>query len=192
MAAQAGSNSFSPTAGNTHVARLGLILPVRETATLLRWDGDIQRAARAGATRLGSALDDADDMAQEARLHVIGAVRRTGGDSPHYIRRVIRNAVVSCLRRESRAITTRSKRGCELNANLEAPPTELDSGRASAVIAWAAGLPHRLRDIYELLYEQGLTQREAAVALGVSQPRVAQLHRALLRRGRFDLAELAA
>ena len=42
------------------------------------------------------------------------------------------------------------------------------------------------------LYEDARPQREVATLLGVSQPRVAQMHAELLSRGRTQLVGLAA
>ena len=61
-----------------------------------------------------------------------------------------------------------------------------------AVVEWVATLPNRQREIYRLIYERGLTQRQVAEILRISQPRIAQLHRALLRRGVLDLAARVA
>ena len=61
-----------------------------------------------------------------------------------------------------------------------------------SVRRWAVDLPTRLARLYQLLYVEGATQREAARQMRLSQPRVAQLHRQLLDAGRRDLASLAA
>src|SRR6266702_1327563 len=79
------------------------------------------------------------------------------------------NADLSGVRRERRAITTRSPRGQELGLDLEASPVEPDWDRLGLVTAWVVTLPLRQQQVYELLYEQGLTQRQVAEILGVSQ-----------------------
>jgi DNA-directed RNA polymerase specialized sigma subunit len=40
------------------------------------------------------------------------------------------------------------------------------------------------------LYVEDLTQREAAKLMGVTQPRIAQMHRSLLELGREQLIDL--
>jgi RNA polymerase sigma factor (sigma-70 family) len=52
---------------------------------------------------------------------------------------------------------------------------------------WMSKGPPRLREVFCLLYAEDLTQRQAAVLLGISQPRISQLHGDLLRRGRDEL-----
>jgi len=73
---------------------------------------------------------------------------------------------------------------------MEAPSEDLEDPTI-AVARWVAILPDRLRAVYEVLYEQRLTQRQAAAIMRVTQPRIAQLHKAILRRGRAELAEVA-
>lgn len=53
---------------------------------------------------------------------------------------------------------------------------------------WIGQLPANLQLIYYSIYVHGLTQRETAASLRVSQPRVVELHRLLLQRGRRELA----
>ena len=53
---------------------------------------------------------------------------------------------------------------------------------------WINAQPERDRELIRLLYDAGLTQREAAVRLRITQPRVALLHRRILDRGRVELA----
>lgn len=60
-----------------------------------------------------------------------------------------------------------------------------------AVRKWVASLPPRMQRVYALLYVEGVSQREAAVRLGLTQPRISQIHQELLERGRADLAHLA-
>jgi RNA polymerase sigma factor (sigma-70 family) len=162
-----------------------------DIALLAWWDDDIERAAAHGARLLGGDLDDAQDLAQEARLRLLRAASLTPGAPVGYLRRVVRNAVLSGVRRERRAVTNRSPRGQALDFRMEAPSNSPDD-RINLVAEWVAALPGRLRIIYDLLYEQGLTQRQSGAILGISQPRVAQLHQSLLQRGRRELANLAA
>ncbi len=57
---------------------------------------------------------------------------------------------------------------------------------------WVRAQSAKLQAMYDLLYVHGYTQREAAATMGVTQARVAQLHRALLMRGRIELGDLVA
>lgn len=163
-----------------------------ENALLHSWQPDIRRAAARAATRKGTAPESAQDFAQDASLRLLLVARRTGDTSVPYLRRVIQNEIRDSVRRERRAITTVSERGGELPEEVEAPDITPQVERRRAVGAWVASLPSRLGRLYEMLYDHGMTQREAAVRLGLSQPRVAQLHRELLTRGRLELADLVA
>lgn len=189
MAAQAEHHPFHPHPDLT--SRLYEPTDATVVAALQSWDADIRRASAVGAARLHGS-DEADDIAQEVRVRVFGAIRAGHGDSPRYLRRVIRNAVITFLRRESRAITTRSRIGCALDDEAMTLPVEQYECRCEIVSPWLATLPVSLQRVYQLLYEQRLTQDQAALVLRVSQPRVSQLHAALLRRGRLDIAALAA
>lgn len=62
----------------------------------------------------------------------------------------------------------------------------------SRLSQWITTLPAHLQELYELVYVRGYSQRAAAVVMHVSQPRIAQLHRALLRRGIADISLRAA
>jgi RNA polymerase sigma factor for flagellar operon FliA len=68
----------------------------------------------------------------------------------------------------------------------EAPTDRLEQAEVQAALAEAvARLPERLRTLLALHYQEGLTYREIAQVLDVSQPRVCQLHAeavALLKR----------
>jgi DNA-directed RNA polymerase specialized sigma subunit len=80
----------------------------------------------------------------------------------------------------------------DLDDDLEAPAAQTQEVATGAVETWITHLPLRLRDIYQHLYADERSQREAAHLMRLSQPRVAQLHRQLLKRGREELAHLAA
>jgi DNA-directed RNA polymerase specialized sigma subunit len=73
-----------------------------------------------------------------------------------------------------------------------ASPTWAADERSLSVRLWITSLPQRFQQVYSLLYVHGATQREAARAMGISQPRVAQLHQELLALGRQGFASLAA
>jgi DNA-directed RNA polymerase specialized sigma24 family protein len=66
-------------------------------------------------------------------------------------------------------------------------PPGLGFEAMSAIRRWTRCTPIPLQRIYQLLYVEGRTQADAAKQLGVSQPRVAALHRSLLMLGRTNL-----
>jgi RNA polymerase sigma factor (sigma-70 family) len=72
--------------------------------------------------------------------------------------------------------------------------TLIDAEAIRHLRAMLPTLPASLKKMFELLYDEELDQRAAAVRIGISQPRVAQLHRQLLARVRahFGLTETQA
>jgi len=66
---------------------------------------------------------------------------------------------------------------------------QLDRARVSGALAAAiAGLPERLQILLSLYYDEGLTYREIAKVLAVSEPRVCQLHADAVKRLRAVMA----
>jgi len=163
--------------------------PFDEAAFLRSWNQDIQRAARAAANGNGS---QEEDLGQQARERLLLASRAVPNAPRPYIRVVIANTLRSARRREGRSFSTRSPLAQDLDDDLVAPKDEPADGRAAVVASWAARLPVRLCEVYRHLYVEERSQRETAQLMRVSQPRVAQLHQQLLKRGRGDLAYLAA
>lgn len=157
------------------------------------WNEDIVRAARTFVARDRSLSDEAaEECAQAARLALARIAHRADEVGAFYLRRVIQNAVRDAARRERR-IYGRSSPLDKTSINVAAEVG--DEGRDDAIARvgeWAVNLPGRLKQIYDLLYLRGWSQRATAAAMGVSQPRVAQLHRELLTRGRTELKTLAA
>jgi RNA polymerase sigma factor (sigma-70 family) len=161
--------------------------PQSELRLVERWDRDIRRAAGCRANLIGRHAD-ANDLAQEARIRLVFVARNAGVTSEPYIRKVIANAVL--------AAALRDRERMELDVLSDELPAVATDGHdlyaVDAVARWAKDLPPKLNTLYHVLYHEERTQREAAAILGVSQPRVAQLHRALLKRGRTELRHLAA
>ncbi len=158
-----------------------------EAAMATRWDADARRCARRWAGLVGPHADQ-DDLAQEAQIRVLTVVRANARVPERYMRKVIGNAVLAAVHRERQVAEFEP-----VSDEAPAPDAlEVDVQAERAVSSWVVLLPSRLREVFEVLYEQGCSQREAARLLGVSQPRVAQLHQALLEQGRRDLQHLAA
>ncbi len=158
------------------------------------WDPDIKRAAVSAAKTAGVDRSHSEDFAQEARMRLLTVRRSWGAAAEPYIRRVIANAVRAARRSRVRDL----RHVVAIEDTTETAAIEVASyGRAgtdlfviSAVKRLIQLLPDKLRALYELVYVQGCTQREAAAELGVTQPRVAQLHAELLQRGRQELGYL--
>lgn len=158
---------------------------------LLEWEDTIRGIARRHAPR----YSDLDDLLQAGRLALCRAVENYDPSVPtpfsHYAKRAIRFGVIREAGRLSR------QRDSE-KSSIEDNPEAIDllasfgtcqgDGAATSLADWIGSLPERQRELYRLLYVEGLTQRAAAVSLGTSQPRIAQLHRALLSEGAAVLA----
>lgn len=170
----------------THASRSDI------ASVLHSWDADIKRAARHAALARGGSLDDAEDFEQAARLALTHVARSVPGPAEPYLRRTIQNAVRGAARHERRALGALSQAFVELNDNLADPTSEQGGELVALLLEWLSLLPARMQRLYELLYVQGYTQREVAKLLRVSQPRVAQLHSDLLRRGWGELNAMVA
>ncbi len=162
-----------------------------EAALLSAWDDDIRRAARAASKRTGLGAEHAftEDLAQEARVALLLATRTTGVRHERYLRRVVRNALVNASR--STLVVANSVSDNVLEGE-ETKSRDVDVFARARVRGWVSRQPGQHRAVFHLLYREELTQREAARQLGLSQPRVAQLHRELLERGAEELQTLAA
>lgn len=184
----------SPCASSGSPAPLGTTKHIKthdEDRVLEMWDADILRAARRATERagLGALHPAADDMAQEARVRLLRALRLRSVRAEAYLRCTVSNAIKNAARDEFRAP----------RVPLDGEDAlEVDGGEPQDVLArikvagWIETLPEPLAVVYGHLYIQEASQREAARAMGISQPRVAQLHRDLLQRGHRELAHLAA
>jgi DNA-directed RNA polymerase specialized sigma24 family protein len=69
-------------------------------------------------------------------------------------------------------------------------PADRDDVRMLDILSvrrWITRLPGSLRRIFDFIYVLGFTHRETAASMGLSQPRVAELHQQLIQRGRAEL-----
>ena len=175
-----------PTGGVPHPFALSV---TDETVFLLSWDNDIKRAARASA--LGS-LAEAADLAQLVRMRLL-VVHRGFPEAPdHYLRAVITNVLRSARRKAARSFTANSPLALPVTERLQLVGGHVVATTEPDIALWVSRLPRRLQELFRHVYADGRSQREVARIMGLSQPRVAQLHRQLLQRGRTDFAELAA
>lgn len=174
---------------------------IREGRISERWTGEIRVSARKLARNSTIDISLAEDLFSAglaALWHAAQAFDPTRGTPfNHFARRCIRNAMLSELRWFQHPTCTARSRPfdesvparygvCQLTGPCER--TE----RREAVRSWIAGCPERLQQIFDLLYERGLTQREAAEIMQVSQPRVSQYHQRLIMQGRMTLGALLA
>ncbi len=164
--------------------------PSDSAAFITRWNRDVERATHRAA--VGGHAEPAD-IAQEVRVRLTTALLSVGPSMPEgYVRLVIRNAALNARRdfvRSSRP-DLRDEFPEDVGAAEDEGAKHLTSDIARRVISWVASLPESLQRVYDALYVREFTQREAALAIGISQPRIAQLHAILLKRGGCDLASL--
>ncbi len=158
------------------------------------WEPSIRATARrAIASRYAktgheSTPDLQRDLAQAGRLALWRAVAgfnpSTGHPFVHYARRAIKNAVQKELGRPSTSsaiyLSPEAEQG---DPSGQARRNFEQAERGILVAGWLRSLPQVLHRIYELLYKEGLSQRQIAGQLGVSQPRISQLHKRLLAQG---------
>jgi RNA polymerase sigma factor (sigma-70 family) len=167
------------------------------------WTESIRKRAEAvaGATSV-DAYDLADDLEQAALIafwRVTESFDPALGAFEHYAQRAIRYAMISELRKHRLPVT--ASRRVSLDdpkldpAFLQDPKDSPEVGCERAEIRarigrWVATSPPKQREVFSLVYEKGLTQGVAAKRMGVSQPRIAQLHKTLKARGKNDLTKL--
>ncbi|MHB8656058.1 MAG: sigma-70 family RNA polymerase sigma factor [Terriglobia bacterium] len=155
------------------------------------WNADIRRAAQSAARTAGLDPSDSDDLAQYARVRLLDLLRTRGCPPEPYARRVIANAVRTArrphIREGMQSVATNGKVKSDPTVTKR-PPTDLFV--ELAVKEFVQRLPEKLRLIYELVFEKGCTQREAALELKVTQPRIAQLEAELRERGRKELGDI--
>lgn len=173
------------------VADRPVLDPNAERAFIEEWEEDVQRAAARGAIRSGRP-GDADDFAQEARWRLVTVARRRGISAVPYLRTVIANAVLAASLRLREQLSLEEFDDERAPTPIRAHTDPRDQMAIDHVVEWTEKLPARLQRVYRILYREHRSQREAAAILRVSQPRVAQMHRELLNRGRRDLQVLAA
>lgn len=153
---------------------------------------DIERAARSHAERLNRhnsprlADFQADDLAQEARVAVLGAVRENPERHEGYLRRVIRNAMLNAGRASkvaAGAVPFEEERS-------EAQHDAIDPLIWQSVREWLDAQPEQHQRVFQLVICDELTQREAAAELKVSQAMVSKIRAALLAKAAAELGHL--
>lgn len=173
------------------------------SAILAQWEKQIQIVSAYYASRFSLSEDDCSDLEQSCRIALWQAVAHhdlSPATSKNYLRRVLRNAIYTALRSlvpnpNSRPIVDeldddsvvesagRNDHGVVLSSSDAPRDLILDINR------WLSRLEPGLRHLCALVYHQGFTQKEAALVLGVSQPRVCQLHELLIQHVKQELHE---
>lgn len=146
---------------------------------LLDWD-DAVLAATKRCTRCPAAQDD---LAQVGRLTLVAAAKHFDPSRAipfnHYAARAIRNDTLKAWQRTRPLLT-----GTDDELRALAAPQSMPALEVADVREWLCQQPRSLQRVYVAIYRRGMTQREAAKCLGVSQAWVSVMHRTLLERGR--------
>jgi RNA polymerase sigma factor (sigma-70 family) len=159
---------------------------------LTQWNGYLTASVQKYA---GKSSELTDLLGQVGRIALWRATLVFSSEAGHsfenFARRVIKNAMIQELRDIK---GTRSKvwqQVTEVPEILSDDPDPYTRLEQRAIIdrisSWTESLPETLKKLYLLLYHVELPQSAAARLLGVSQPRVSQLHRQILTLGRRQL-----
>ncbi|MDE0475635.1 MAG: sigma-70 family RNA polymerase sigma factor [Gammaproteobacteria bacterium] len=148
---------------------------------------------RYAASQLGD-LDLARDMAQEAFIQVWERRRgwRPRGSARVYLYRIVRHLVIDEKRRRAvrRRWQDRQGRDDAMRGGQAATPADvLDANLlADRFRAAVASLPERRREVFELVFQRGLSHAEAAAVMNVSAQTVANQMSTALRTVRRAVA----
>lgn len=148
---------------------------------------------RYAASQLGD-VDLARDMAQEAFIQVWERRRgwRPRGSARVYLYRIVRHLVIDRKRRRAvrRRWLDRQGRDDAMRAGHAPTPADVLDARllADRFRAAVAALPDRRREVFELVFQRGLTHAEAAAVMNLSAQTVANQMSAALRTVRGAVA----
>jgi RNA polymerase sigma factor for flagellar operon FliA len=153
-----------------------------------------------------------DDLVSAGTIGLLDALRRNAGPRDarfeHYVRIRVRGAILDELRREDwlsrgdrerlrACVSAASVVHMEDLAEVTAEACSADESPADAAarrMQWDAAsdamrsLPPREREILDMYYLRGWMVKDIAAAMGVSEPRISQLHAQALGRLRSWLA----
>ena len=137
-------------------------------------------------------VEIARDVVQEAFIQVWERRRswQPRGSARAYLYRIVRHLVIDEKRRSGVR-----RRWLERQETADAPhpatPAEVLDAKilADAFEAAVDSLPERRREVFELVFQRGLTHAEAAAVMGISVPTVANQMSAALRTVRQAVKE---
>ena len=148
---------------------------------------------RYAASQIGD-VDLARDMAQEAFIQVWERRRgwRPRGSARVYLYRIVRHLVIDEKRRRAvrRRWQDRQGRDDAMRGGQAATPADVLDARllADRFRAAVASLPDRRREVFELVFQRGLSHAEAAAVMNVSAQTVANQMSTALRTVRRAVA----
>jgi RNA polymerase sigma factor (sigma-70 family) len=171
------------------------------SAILGQWEKQIKIVSAYYTSRFKLCEADCFDLEQACRIALWQAVahRSLSPDTyEKYLRRVLRNTIHTTLKSlvpdpgrrtfvdELGDDDEAGERDCHA---LVVPTTDTPHELVIDINHCLSQLEPGLRRLCELVYYQGFSQKEAAFALGVSQPRVCQLHELLIQHVKQELHE---
>ena len=148
---------------------------------------------RYAASQLGDA-DQARDLAQEAFIQVWERRRawRPRGSARVYLYRIVRHLVIDRKRRRAVRRRWQDRQGRDdaiRGGHAPSPADVLDATLlADRFRAAVASLPDRRHEVFELVFQRGLSHAEAAAVMNVSAQTVANQMSAALRTVRRAVA----
>ena len=148
---------------------------------------------RYAASQLGD-VDLARDIAQEAFIQVWERRRgwRPRGSARVYLYRIVRHLVIDRKRRRAVRRRWRDRQGRDDAIRGGHAPSPADMLEATLLAdrfrTAVASLPDRRREVFELVFQRGLTHAEAAAVMKVSAQTVANQMSAALRTVRRVVA----
>ena len=136
---------------------------------------------------------DVPDLVQEAFARAFEPEARRNFDGVReygpYLRQIARNVAIDHLRRRWQRMVRDTAFLVDAHADGERPNEHPADLKTMALVGdYVAGLPPEIRQVHEALYVRGLSQREAAMALGLGRQAVRTLE-ARLRRGLRSVLE---
>jgi RNA polymerase sigma-70 factor (ECF subfamily) len=159
-----------------------------------------QRLWATPASSAAVAASDLEDLVQEVFIKAFSAEARLNYDGlrPYgsYLFIIARNTLVDWWRRRGREVPIEPSLEVAAQGTVEETSAYADARTMAVVERFVRELPEELRALHEARFDQGLSQREAAVALRLGRQTVRTLERRLTDRLRETLeaseAEAAA
>jgi RNA polymerase sigma factor (sigma-70 family) len=167
---------------------------LNESDFFQKWLPEIDRAARFRVWVGHWKFSDIEDLKQEIALRLLRVWRQLAYQPDVYVRKAIRNTTLNLIRDQRRDPLSAVPLGHGIISDEEAqPPEEATTAdfleqlvENRKVAEWALKLPQGLRQVFRHLYQLDYSQREAAIAIGLSQQRIAQYHSKLIKLAREE------
>jgi RNA polymerase sigma-70 factor (ECF subfamily) len=144
----------------------------------------------------GTSASDLEDLVQEVFVRAFASDTRLGYDGLRpfapYLLSIARNTLVDWWRRRGRQVPTALSLDEVPEAVVaaeESPGSYADARTVAVVERFVRALPPELRAVHEARFDRGLSQRDAALALGIGRQVLRTLERRLTDQLREALAD---